>query len=93
MVQIKLGNSYSQVVGLNTDQMRKLKRLLSYTPDNFFAGGFPRPKYLIDAKGHFPTGLLNRVKGFLAREEIIPVIIDLRIVPKSTPGLFKMRLI
>lgn len=70
---VLIGNSYSRVEGLTTDQFRKLKKVLSYTTDPkaaYFSGGWSRTKYMIDAKGNFPTGLINYVTSFCDKEHI-----------------------
>lgn len=79
-VQITMGNSYSTIKGLTLQQAAALRQVLSYSTNAqtaYFAGGnYPRRKYLIDAKGTFPTGLLHRVKVFLTANhlpcEILP---------------------
>lgn len=89
-VIIEINNSYSQIKNLTTEQHRQLKELLSYESDptaKFFAGGYNHKKYLIDTKGFFPTGLLFRVKAYLAK--IPHEIKDLRIRPKRLTTPFK----
>lgn len=95
MVIIEINNSYSQIKGLKTDQFRQIKKLLSYTPgpsEVYFSGGFARPKYLIDSKGFFPTGLLNKVKVFLGSNGIPLNFIDLRWRPKGNSNRFEINL-
>lgn len=65
MISIKLGHSLSHISGFDDKTNRVLRKALSYTLDNTFGGGFPQTKYLLDARGFFPTGLLNRVKRTL----------------------------
>lgn len=96
MVEIIVGNSYSQVKGLTSVLFNKLRKILSYKEDpkvTFYRGGFSRPKYLIDKQGFFPTGLLEAVKLSLQLSILMPVFIrDLRKVPESIPNMFKMHL-
>ena len=64
MITIEVGNSYSQIKGLKSEEFKALKKCLSYEVDpqgTYFSGGFKRIKSLLDAKGGFPTGLLHRV--------------------------------
>lgn len=68
VIEIIVGNSYSQIKGLDSKAFSQVKKLLSYE-DNpqaaYYTGGFARTRYLIDAKGNFPTGLLNRLARYL----------------------------
>lgn len=69
MITITVNNSYSQVQGLTSSQFSALKKELSYSTDPqaaYFSGGYQRRRYLIDKKGNFPTGLLDRVRDLLA---------------------------
>lgn len=95
MVTIEINNSYSQIKGLKTEQFRKVKKLLSYLPDpsaTYFSGGFARPKYLIDPKGFFPTGLLTVLKEFLVAEGIESTDVELRVIPERQKSRFKLDL-
>lgn len=82
MVTLVIGNSYSQLVGLTPTSFKRLRKVLSYTPDakaSYFAGGFPpKVKYLIDAKGFFPTGLSSRVADWARKERIsiTPILLN-----------------
>ena len=72
-VTITIDNSYSKINGLTSTQFKKLKKVLSYITDPqiaYFNGGFQRRKYLIDAKGSFPTGLLAKVRKFAPEAHI-----------------------
>lgn len=67
---------------------------MSYTVDAqtaYFAGGHrPRTVSLLDKKGVFPTGL-----AYIALEYLRPLgakVVDLRVRPKSSPGLFSLKL-
>lgn len=89
-----IGNSYSQIIGLTLTDFKKLRKILSYETDPkaaYFSGGFSRPKYLLDKRGVFPTGLLNHVTNFIP-DSIKYMLKDTRIAPKSTPGMFKLDL-
>ncbi len=73
MVTITVGNSVSKINNLPVDLFNKLRKLLSYTPNAqaaYFSGGFVRPKHCVDKYGHFDTGLIYRVKAFLAENKI-----------------------
>lgn len=84
-IVIILGNSYSQIQGLNSNEFSKLKKSLSYTlgeQQAFYTGGFAHRKYLIDKKGFFPTGLLYVVK----KQHPTAPIADNRILPSRLPS-------
>ncbi len=93
MVKVILNNSYSQITGLNTTQFNKLRKILSYKDNaqvSYFAGGFNRPKYLLDKKGYFPTGLYYPyVRDFL-KDISFYYESEYRVCPQTTPGLFKL---
>lgn len=94
-ITLTIGNSYSKISGLTTEQLRKLRRVLSYTTDPqaaYFSGSWIRRKYLIDAKGNFPTGLISRVERFLDKNKLLYVLVETRIKPKPTPGMFVLNL-
>lgn len=89
MVTIEIGNSYSQIKGMSASQEKDVRKALSYLPDPkaaFFSGGYNKPRYLIDKKGFFPSGLLPMVMSVIKNANVV----DLRIRPKSTPNMFKM---
>lgn len=91
MVEIVIGNSYSQIKGLTSKTFSKLRKILSYETNHkaaYYSGGFSRPKYLLDKKGFFPTGLLYLVRQF--QPGIL--VTDARLKPKMTPGMFKLNL-
>ena len=84
-MKITIDNSYSRVEGLKTDQFRALRKLLSYESDPqaaYYSGGFRRVKYLIDSKGFFPTGLLQKVVSFCGSLQAV-AIVDKRIDPRG----------
>lgn len=67
MVTIEINNSYSQIIGLKTEEFHALRKILSYETDPsavYFSGGWNRKKYLIDKQGFFPTGLIAKVLLF-----------------------------
>jgi superfamily II DNA or RNA helicase len=84
-VTIEINNSYSQVLGLTTDQHRAMKKALSYEvapAAAYYMGGHkPRLKSLIDAKGYFPSGLLTTLRQELLTIQVIPTMKDLRRKP------------
>lgn len=69
-----LGNSYSKVTGLTPRDFNALRKALSYRIDYATAQYVPNPaahvKFGIDKRGNFATGLLPRVKRFLASNRI-----------------------
>lgn len=92
MIKLTIGNSMSQVEGLTPDQHKEMKDLLSYEADpqaSFFSGsGRSRKRYLMSAKGVFPTGLLYLVEGYLQHVKR-HVVTDMRIKP---PGKVPLNL-
>ena len=77
-VVIHLGNSYSTVKGLSDIQYTALRKVLSYRLDptaSYFAGFGPKVKYMIDARGNFPTGLIKRVQAHLQQSGIVYEIV------------------
>lgn len=91
MVEILIGNSYSQIKGLTSGTFSELRKILSYETNPkaaYYSGGFSRPKYLLDKKGFFPTGLLYLVRHF--RPGVL--VTDARLKPKMTPDMFKLNL-
>ena len=89
---IEISNSYSRVKGLTPELFRAIKKVLSYEADaqaTFFSGGYARTKYLIDAKGSFPTGLLPRLESYLQDKGISYVLEHITQAPKKTLGMFK----
>lgn len=64
MIDIKIGNSYSQISNMTNSQFSEIRKVLSYKSDPkaaYFSSYGPQVKYLIDKKGSFPTGLLTKV--------------------------------
>lgn len=92
MITIRVDNSFSQIIGLNTKQFSELRKLLSYNPDPtaFYRGGFSYTKYLIDKRGVFPTGLLRRVREYLGSTPHTSV--DLRKLPTTSTTLCSLNL-
>lgn len=94
MLELILGNSYSQVVGLTTENYVKLRKLLSYSPNpsaSYYSGGFSYRKYLIDKKGFFPTGLAYIVRKFIFDLNPSSIVTDKRNKPK--PGKLPIKLV
>lgn len=85
MIQIEVSNSFSRITGLSPVQFKRLKDVLSYQLDAkavYFSKAYRVYKrYLIDDRGNFPTGLLNRTVATVKEWEA-PVISDKRIKPK-----------
>lgn len=82
LMKLIIDNSYSQIVGSTSETYSELRKLLSYSVDVY--GQFPRKKYLLDAKGFFPTGLLNKVLAYLNTHIDVYAIDDNRKLPKFT---------
>lgn len=71
-VIVVINNSYSQVQNMNTEVYNLLRKELSYLADPSAAmrGGYSYKRYLIDAKGFFPSGLIKRVLGVLVDAKV-----------------------
>jgi len=86
MIQIEVGNSYSNIKGLSAADEKALRHALSYivggSSSHFSAFG-PQRRSLLDKKGNFPTGLLHRVSSFLTKKLDV-IVKDLR--KKPMPG-------
>lgn len=74
MIKLEINNSYSKVSGLNAQQERKLRDVLSYVvggKNAYFSGFGPRKRSLLSKRGEFPTGLLARVQDCMKEYGII----------------------
>lgn len=69
MIEIKVGNSYSQITGMSAQFEKELKQALSYElgADSIYFGGFKRRNSLLGKRGNFPTGLLHRVTALCSQ--------------------------
>lgn len=82
MIKIILGNSYSQITGLDAHYSGGLRAVLSYTPDNaYYTGRRPVTKYLISKRGDFQTGLLGDVLTYLINSRLEFEMEDKRVIP------------
>jgi superfamily II DNA or RNA helicase len=87
MVSITIGNSSCKIIGLDQDNSSKLKKLLSYVPaNNNYGMAHIYRRYLISARGEFPTGLLYLVQDYLRKNKLAFKCIDTRVKPVSKPG-------
>lgn len=90
MITIEVNNSYSKVIGLNADQFQVLRSVLSYETNagtQFYTGGRVFKRYLLSAKGEFPTGLLKTVVQSMNREKLPYKTKDLRKRPTKAATL------
>lgn len=84
MINIVVDNSYSQIQGLTAKQEKALKSELSYLvggTNSYFSRYGHKKRSLLDKKGKFPSGLLNRVVLWLIFNKISHKINDLRVKP------------
>lgn len=69
MIKLIIDNSLSKIEGISQAQFKELRELLSYNlapQASYFAGGHRSNKrYLLSARGEFPTGLLYIVEKYL----------------------------
>lgn len=90
MIRIETGNSYSQVVGITTTQFAELRKLLSYVKDPqaaYYSAFGPKTVYLIDKKGFFPSGLLQKVYRHLRSVGLEVLVNDTSVIPKPSLSL------
>lgn len=96
VIHLSVGNSTSQITGLNKKQEGELRLILSYLADasqTYHSGNPNRRRYLIDKKGNFPTGLLGHVADWLLAKCYLDVTIqDTRVKPQKRPGLLQLDL-
>lgn len=96
MIVLTIDNSYSRIEGLTSEQHKKLREVLSYKIDDsarYFSGSFRSSKrYLISARGDFPTGLLYLVEGYLNESDLFYKEVDRRIAPKASINAFQIDL-
>lgn len=91
MIQLILGNSYSQLIGLTSHQHKELQKELSYVVGGssaYFSGFGVRRKSLLDKKGFFPSGLLSRIQNWIdtGKGGLDIKVIDNRLkIPKPWP--------
>lgn len=68
MLNLTIGNSYSQIKGLSPQDEKALRNELSYVVGGssaHFSGFGVKRRSLLDKKGNFPTGLFYKVKEFV----------------------------
>lgn len=88
MITLTIDNSICNIDGLDIDQFKQVKELLCYHPrDNYVTRYRPSKQYLIDKRGNFPTGLRYLVEYYLINTNLVYIIIDKRIKPKSHNAL------
>lgn len=87
-LQLTVDNSYSRITGLTVAQLSELRKVLCYQSEVRWGSSFTKRSVpLIDKKGYFPSGLLNLACEWL--QDKTHEVIDARIVPKPTPGMFR----
>lgn len=91
MIKLRLGNSFSRIEGLTAVQFKTLRENMSYNLNwnaQYFGRGYNTKRYLISARGDYPSGLQYIVDDYLVSlgAGIWPFCerIDSRIRPKST---------
>ena len=93
MIELIIDNSYSIIKGLSIEQHKELHSVLSYytAPSNsYMAKQYGVKKVsLLSKHGVFPTGLVSKVYKWLPWPGT--KVIDRRVPPKSTPGMFKLK--
>lgn len=96
MITLHIDNSECRIENLPIAHTKELKNILSYTlptTNQYYTGGFAASKrYLITAKGVFPTGLLYLVEKFIKDKNLIIKRNDIRRAPRRQDGLFSLNL-
>lgn len=86
MITVTIGNTTSKVEGLNLDQLRDVRLLMSYVEN--LRGGFRKfssvRRHLLDKRtGVFPSGILYLLEGYIAKSNIPVKWVDTRIAPET----------
>lgn len=93
MLKLTIDNSTCRLEGLSPIQFKQLKQLMSYSIDPqaaYFSGTYKATRSLITPRGEFPSGLRYVVDDFLGK---LPyAVVDLRVRPKPSAGMFKLNL-
>ena len=82
MIEVHIENSFLKVIGLESEDLKALRKLFSYTIDP--TGKYskiPRSISLVSKEGELPTGLLTKVYAWLKTKKIQYTIKDLRKEP------------
>lgn len=95
-MKLIIDNSTSDLIGLTPIQFKQLRNILSYTlnPQATYFSGNPNigKAYLIDKKGHFPTGLLYLVQDWLETSKLPHYVEDKRIQPRASQRPYSLNL-
>lgn len=93
-LSLVIGNSFSKLEGLTSEEMRQVRKITSYTIDPkaaYFSGSsYSRTRYLMDKRGTFPTGLMHYVDKWLKNKTVN--IIDKRKEPVCGTNLYRLNL-
>lgn len=85
MINIQIGNSYSKINGLSSEQLAIVRKALSFeaSPNQaFYSKAYKRHRrFMIDTRGNFPTGLLGRAVEAVGAFKGV-VLTDTRSCPK-----------
>ena len=96
-VELKVHNSTCWITGLNMDQTKDLRELMSYRLNptiSYYTGGFKSDKrYLMTKKGAFPTGLLYIFEEYAKKTRMPYVLNDIRRAPRPLPSTSSMRML
>lgn len=89
MIQIEKRNSQSRIIGLDEENLRRIREILRYPNPDWnpnFKKGFRSWKYLYLLDRHtglFPTGLLSYVVSYLDHKNISYTYVDIRTKPDN----------
>lgn len=85
---LHIWNSVCRLEGFTVKELSDLRKILVYQPKtNYFTRAFSHPKYLIDKRGNFPSGLIPRVYSYIQAQGF--EVQDHRRIPQPVLGLFK----
>ena len=92
-MRVTIGNSVCRLEGFTSSQFHVLRKKMSYTIGSnaaYFSGNRVRERYLLSARGEFPTGLLYLVQDWERESDTSVEYEDTRIKPKPREGLFTL---
>lgn len=87
MILVTIDNSRSKIDGLNMQQFRELRDLMSYTTGpthNYYQKLYARKISLLNKKGEFPTGIIYLVWLYLQGNSLAYEVKELRKQPKQS---------
>lgn len=95
MIRVTMGNSTCQANGLNLEQLKALRELMSYKSEqaaSFHNKSWASPiRYLMDKRGSFPSGLMFLFVRWAHKTKARVEYQDTRLKPKPAIGTFNAK--